>query len=123
MAGYMIQWGWFQNTDSHTCTKITQVALPPHYHIGYKRVYKLKEHYMNRSTFCEIKYMNRLSFFSKVGYIIGVVFRILTHTPVPKLPRAPPPPHSEFKTFLLSVYVNCVQLYSLLQVVLIMLNG
>ena len=29
--------------------------------------------------------------------MIGVSFRILTRTPVPKLPRAPPP--SEFKTF------------------------
>ena len=53
--------------------------------------------------------------------MIGVGFRILTRTPLPKLPRAPPP--FEFKTFSLSVYVNCVQLYSLLQVVLIMLNG
>ena len=31
---------------------------------------------MNRSTFCEIKYMNRL-FFSKVGYMIRVGFKIL----------------------------------------------
>ena len=50
--------------------------------------------------------------------MIGVGFRILTRTPVPKLPRAPPPP-SEFKTFSLFVYINCVQLYSLIQVVLI----
>ena len=127
---------------------------------------------MNRSTFCEIKYMNRLVFFSKAGYMIRVGFKILTHTLVPKLPpphthtitedikghtsskntiwigqlsvkssiwigwvlfqrsgiwlglvaeywlahpyqnypKSPPP---EFETFSLSVYVNCVQLYSL----------
>ena len=69
--------------------------------------------------------------------MIGVGFRILTRTPVPKLPRVPiqhldpslkkvgpppPPPRREFKTFSLSVYVNCVQLHSLLQVALIMLR-
>ena len=67
--------------------------------------------------------------------MIGVGFRILTRTPVPKLPRVPiqhldpplekvgpPLPCPEFKTFSLSVYVNCVQLYSLLQVVLNKLN-
>ena len=83
---------------------------PPHTHNyrGYERVYKFKEQYMNRSTFCEIKYMNRL-FFSKAGYMIGVGFKILTRTPVAKSPRVPP------------LYLNCVQLYSLLQVVL-MLN-
>ena len=105
--------------------KLPKLPPPPHpdNHRGYKRVYKFKEHYMNRSTFCEIKYMNRL-FFSKAGYRIGVGFRILTRTRVPKLPRVPPPPPPEFlKTFSLSVYVNCVQLYSLLQVVLIILNG
>ena len=57
---------------------------PPHNHGGYtcKRVHKFKEHYMNRSTLCEIKYMNMLVFFSKAGYMIGVGFRI-----------PPPPPH------------------------------
>ena len=40
---------------------------PPPYHRGYKRVYKFKENYMNRSTFCEIKYMNRLFFFQRPG--------------------------------------------------------
>ena len=48
-----------------------------------------KEQYMNRSTFCEIKYRNRLGFFLKAGYIIGVGFKILTRRPVPK---SPPPP-------------------------------
>ena len=47
---------------------------------------------MNRSTFCEIKYMNRLFFFSKAGYMIGVGFKILTHTPIPKLPELLPLP-------------------------------
>ena len=38
---------------------------PPHNHRGYicKRVYKYKEHYINRLTFCEIKCMKRLGFF------------------------------------------------------------
>ena len=49
-------------------------------------VYKFKEQYMNRLTFCEIKYMNWL-FFSKAGNMIWVSFKILTRTPVPKLPR------------------------------------
>ena len=62
---------------------------------------------MNRSTFYEIKYMNRLGVFSKAGYMIGAGFRILTRTPILKLPLVPP---SQFKTFLLSVYVSCVQL-------------
>ena len=53
--------------------------------------------------------------------MIGVGFRILTRTPVPKLPRVTPTP--QFKTFSFSVFVNCEQLYYLLQVVLIMLNG
>ena len=77
------------------------------------RVYKCKEQFMNRSTFCESKYMNRLFFF-KGRYVIGVSFKILTRTPIPKLLRSP---------LSLSVHVNCVQLYSLLQVVLIMING
>ena len=47
---------------------------------------------MNRSTFCEIKYMNRLVY-SKVGYMIGVGFKILTRKPVPKLPELPPAPN------------------------------
>ena len=34
---------------------------------------------MNRSIFCEIKYMNGL-FFSKVRYMIGVGFKILART-------------------------------------------
>ena len=40
---------------------------PPHTHNyrGYERVYKFIEQYMNRSTFCEIKYLKRLGFNSK----------------------------------------------------------
>ena len=62
---------------------------PPHNHRGYERVYKFKDQYMNMITFCEIKYMNRLFFFSKAGYMIGVGFKILTCRPVPKLSRVP----------------------------------
>ena len=83
--GQVNDWGWFQNTDSHAHIKITRVVPPPphtHNYRGYtcKRIYKFKEHYMNRSTFCEIKYMNRL-FFSKAGYMIGVGFRIPPPSP------------------------------------------
>ena len=39
---------------------------------------------MNRSTFCENKYMNEL-FLQKGRYIFGVGFKILACTPVPKL--------------------------------------
>ena len=46
--GRLYDWAWFQNTDSHTRTKNTRVAPTPHNHRGYKRVYKFKEHYMNR---------------------------------------------------------------------------
>ena len=53
--GQVYDWGWFQNTDSHSRTKITPRSLYP-----------------------------------------------------------------QVKNFSISVYVNCVQLYSLLQVVLIM---
>ena len=49
--------------------KLPELPSSPHTHNhrGYKRVYKFKEHYMNMSTFCEIKYMNRLSFFQWSG--------------------------------------------------------
>ena len=45
---------------------------------------------MNMSTLCSIKYMNR-SYFSKARYMIGVGFKILGRTPVPKLPPSYPP--------------------------------
>ena len=38
-------------------------------------------------TFFEIKYMNRLDFFSKAMYMIWVGFKILTRTPELTLPR------------------------------------
>ena len=38
---------------------------------------------MNWSTFCEIKYMNR-HFLLNVMYMIGVDFKRLARTPVPK---------------------------------------
>ena len=45
---------------------------------------------MNMSTLRTIKYMNR-SYFSKARYMIGVGFKILGRTPVPKLPPSYPP--------------------------------
>ena len=54
---------------------------------------------MNKSTFCEIKYMNGL-FFSKAKYMIGFDFKILAHTPLKKLPPELPAPE------LLSVLVG-----------------
>ena len=86
-------------------------------HRGYKRVYKFKEQYMDRSTFCEIKYMNRL-FFQRSGIWLGLVSEYWLAHLYQSYPQPPPPP-SEFKTFSLFVYINCVQLYSLIQVVLI----
>ena len=56
---------------------------------------------MNRSTFCEIKYMNGLFYFSKARYMIGDGFKILARTPVPKLPQSyphPPPRGEMYKT-------------------------
>ena len=44
---------------------------------------------MNMSPLCTIKYMNR-SYFSKARYMIGVGFKILGSTPVPKLPPSSP---------------------------------
>ena len=47
---------------------------------------------MTMSILCTIKYMNR-SYFSKARYMIGVGFKILGRTPVPKLaPSYTPPP-------------------------------
>ena len=43
--------------------KLPELPSHTHNHRGYKWVYKFKEHYMNMSTFCEIKCMNRLGFF------------------------------------------------------------
>ena len=59
-----------------------------------KWVQKIKEQYMNRSTFWMIKYMNG-SVFSKARYMNGVGFEILARTPVPKLPLLQ---HREFIT-------------------------
>ena len=46
---------------------------------------------MNMSTLCTIRVMNR-SYFSKARYMIGVGFKILGRTPVPKLLPSYPPP-------------------------------
>ena len=51
----------------------------------------LKGQHMNMSTLCTIKYMNR-SYFSRARYMIGIGFKILGRTPVPKLPPSYPPP-------------------------------
>ena len=45
---------------------------------------------MIRLIFSEIKYMNGM-FFSKTRYMIGVGFKILARTPLPKLPPSYPP--------------------------------
>ena len=44
---------------------------------------------MNRSTFCEIK-VYEWTVLSKARYMIGVGFKILARTPVPKLPQSYP---------------------------------
>ena len=54
---------------------------------------------MNRSSFSQIKYVNRLFFFPKAGYVIGVGFKILKRTPVPKLPESPHN-HREIKGYI-----------------------
>ena len=41
----------------------------------------------NRSTFCEIKYMNRLGFFKGLVYGWGG-FKILTPKPIPNYPKS-----------------------------------
>ena len=76
---------------------------------------------MNMSTLCTIKYMNR-SYLSKARYMIGVGFKILGRTPVPKLPPIYPPPpppprpnlalrcYSESKSVSLSSSSGCVQI-------------
>ena len=65
---------------------------------------------MNRSTFCEIKYKNRM-FVSKAMYMIGVGFVILARTPVPKLhpsyPHPQPRPHKDLDVFCLIKKIYC----------------
>ena len=75
---------------------------------------------MNRSTFCEIKYMNRLGFIKGWVYDWDWFQNCYTdsHTST-KITLSPP----TLSLKLFTLYVNCVQLYYLLQVVLIMLNG
>ena len=59
-------------------------------HRGNERVYKFKEQYMNRSTFCEIKYMKRLFFFSKNRVYDSCWFQNTdSHTRI-KITPAPP---------------------------------
>ena len=71
---------------------------------------KIKEQYMNRSTFWMIKYMNG-SVFSKTRYMNGVGFEILARTPVPKSPLSyppPPPPPSTYFFFSSEIYRGCL---------------
>ena len=82
---------------------------------------------MNRSTFCEIRYMKKTGgggVSSKTGYMIGVSFKILICTPLPTLPRAPPPPPPppSLKLFTFCLCKLSAMIF-LLQVVLVMLNG
>ena len=54
---------------------------------------------MNMSPLRTIKYMNR-SYFSKARYMIGVGFKILGRTPVPKLPPSNPPPPRDINSII-----------------------
>ena len=91
-----------------TRTPIPKLHLvPPHHHRGYERVYKFKEQHMNVSTFSEIKYMNRLFFFSKARYMIGVGYKILTSTPIPESPQVPP----SFKLFTFCLCKLCAIIF------------
>ena len=62
----MIGVGFNLLTRTHV-PKLPELPPLPHNHRGYKRVYKFKEHNMNRSTFCVIIHMNRLFFFQRPG--------------------------------------------------------
>ena len=124
--GRVYDWGWLQNTDLHTRTKITPVAPPI--------AEDIKGYISSKYTILSVKSSIWIGcFFSKAGYMIGVGSEYWLAHPYQNYPEFPFSiwnPHwkrldsrPEFKTFSLFVYVNCVQLYSLLQVVLIMLNG
>ena len=71
----------------------TQVETKLYYlcAVNFEYRYKIKGQHMNMSTLCTIRYMNR-PYFSKAVYKIGVGFKILGRTPVPKLPPSYPPP-------------------------------
>ena len=64
--------------------------------------------YMNMSTFCEIKYMYGLVFFSNVRYMIGVGFKIVAHKPIPKLPQGYPI-HVKYEAILKILLLNLVE--------------
>ena len=66
---------------------------------GYERVYKFKEQYMNRSTFCEIKYLNRLFFFKGRVYDWGWFQNTDSHTRKKIIPRSPHTPPPSLKLF------------------------
>ena len=75
--------------------------------IDHALLYKIKGQHMNMSTLCPIKYMNR-SYFSNARYMIGVGFKILGRTPVPKLP---PSYHPEIELMKRRVIHTFVYLY------------
>ena len=68
-AGYIIEVGF----KILTLTPVPKLPRDPHIHRGNEKVYKFKEQCMNRSTFSEIKYMNRLGFFQRLGIWLGLV--------------------------------------------------
>ena len=65
---------------------------------------------MNMSILCTIKYMNR-SYFSKARYMIGVGFKILDRTPVPKLPPSYAPSINSINTGTTFATVDFTPLY------------
>ena len=54
-----------------TPTPVPKLPRVPPQSQRIERVYKFKDQYMNRSTFCEIKYMNRLGLFKGCVYDWG----------------------------------------------------
>ena len=96
--GRVYDWGWFQNTDSHTRTKITQSPPPP-------PITEDMKGYINSKTGI---WIGRLSVkssiwigwgYSKAVYMIGVDSKVLTCTPVLKLPEFTPTPSLKLFTF------------------------
>ena len=71
----------------------------------YERVYYFKGQYMNWSTFCEIKYMNRHFFILNIMYMIGLISKYwLTH-PYQKYPDSPPRPEKSVLLVLVQLLI------------------
>ena len=66
---------------------------------------------MIRLIFSEIRFMNGM-FFSKARYMIGVGFKVLARTPLPKLPpsypRVTPPPRAYCTLYEVLCRINSV---------------